>query len=75
LLEKRNSKIKPDGTFPKKGELFPSIFSEVFPEKSKELQQALEYLRESQNLIHPDLQWKNILIDDKEQIYLIDFAP
>lgn len=57
------------------GEILPEIFYKAFPKKTKGLQQALRYLKDEHQLVHPDLQWKNILIDEQGDIYLIDFAP
>jgi len=81
LLEKRNLLhyfVYHTSPLKIKNELLPIIFFKAFenkPEKTKRLQQALEYLRDEHQLVHNDLHWKNILIDEQGEIYLIDFAP
>jgi len=63
--------------YPEVGELLPEVFFQAFPndpKKTEGLEQALKYLRDEHHLVHPDLHWKNILIDHQENIYLIDFG-
>ncbi|MEK8015953.1 MAG: hypothetical protein VSS75_003730 [Candidatus Parabeggiatoa sp.] len=63
--------------YPEEGELLPEVFFQAFPNDSKKtagLEHALKYLRDEHHLVHPDLHWKNILIDHQENIYLIDFG-
>ncbi|OQY54064.1 MAG: hypothetical protein DRR08_14755 [Candidatus Parabeggiatoa sp. nov. 2] len=63
--------------YPEEGELLPEVFFQAFqnePKKTKGLEQALKYLRDEHSLVHPDLHWKNILIDSQNEIYLIDFG-
>jgi thiamine kinase-like enzyme len=63
--------------YPEEGELLPEIFFKAFEndtEKTCGLQQALKYLKDEHRLVHDDLHWKNILIDEQGEIYLIDFG-
>ncbi|HAI69497.1 MAG TPA: hypothetical protein DCM38_08685 [Gammaproteobacteria bacterium] len=81
LLEKRNLLhyfVYRTSALKVKNELLPEVFLKAFEndiEKTTGLQQALAYLRDEHQLVHPDFQWKNILIGDHREIYLIDFAP
>jgi len=77
LVEKRKANIKVYKTFidRENWELLPEVFSKAFPNKTEGLQQTLKYLKDTHGLVHSDLHWKNILIDDQGKIYLIDFGP
>ncbi len=49
------------------------LYESIILEITSQILDALEYIH-SQSVLHRDLSWKNIMVDAKGQLYLIDFG-